>query len=642
VASIWEGWGLRWLVTGAISSIIAVFGVETLPAQAQASPSSPPIRYIGHAKPDAHQGDGGLPWAVGVQNYQVLRASRMFADISDGQGWTFHHAQNLVYWKGKFYAEFIASPVQENGLPTNVMMSSSADGRDWSMPIVIFPQWNDYKDPHHPVRSQLHQRMGFFVAPNGKLLVISHYGLWNNEQNDIFGGPGHVLREVHEDGTLGPIYFVRFGKNWNESNAPFPFYTSSPDTHFVAACNALLENKFVTDQWFELERGYPADAYIQIPGIQADSKQARSRRKALSFFHRSDGSVVGIWKKAWASVSIDNGRTWSVPVQAPGIAQTFAKFWGQRTSDGRYALAYDPFDEPPGYRWPLAVTTSDNGVDFDHMLAVFGELPFRRYQGWAKNNGPQYMRGIAEGNPLPPDGAMWMVFSVNKEDIWVTRIPVPIRGSVNTPVNDNFNNMKPGGIVPDWNIYSPRWAPVKVVEFPGAENKSLQLTDGDPYDYARAVRVFPESSKGTVSFRLLAKQANGEMDVELDTPDGKRPVRVTLNSNGNLEIANGNRMVPAGTYPTDSWIPVTIAFDAASHKYSVEVSGKSVLRDAAFAEPAQALQRLSFRTGPYRSAYIEQSNGKDDKGVFVGRIDPRTDHPDAHPAVFYVDDVTSK
>jgi hypothetical protein len=609
-------------------------------AQTRVGGPQEPLRYIGNARPDPHKGDGGLPWAVGVQNYQVLRASRLYPEISDGQGWTFHHAQNLVYWKGKFYAEFIASPVQENGLPTNVMMASSPDGRNWSMPIVIFPQWNDYKDTHHPVRSQLHQRMGFFVAPNGRLLVLSHYGLWNNEGNDIFGGPGHAVREVHEDGSLGPIYFVRFGQGWDASNAPFPYYTSSSEQGFRDACDSLLVNKFVTDQWFELEKGYPANAYIQIPGIQATSKEALSRRKALSFFTRKDGAVVGIWKKAWTSISTDNGKTWSVPVQAPGVARTFAKLWGQKTSDGRWALAYDPFDSPPGYRWPLAVTTSDDGITFDHMLAVYGELPFRRYPGLAKNNGPQYMRGIAEGNPQPPDGAMWMVFSVNKEDIWVTRIPVPIRGSVSEPVHDEFDDMETGGVVTNWNTYSPRWAPVRVADFPSAQNKSLELSDGDPYDYARAVRVIPLSKRGSISFKLFAKQTNGEMDIELDTPHGDRPVQIVLNNKGTIEIPNAGRA--AAKYPPNQWLNFVIDFDCAGQAYSVWLDGKILAANVRFAEPATEVQRLSLRTGPYRPAYMEQSNAKTDAGLFVGHIDPQTDQPLKSPAVFYVDSVLTK
>lgn len=627
--------------TIAIAMVGCFAGVLSAQLQLQDKVGGPqePIRFIGNAKPDPHYADGGLPWAVGVQNYQVLRASRLFPKLSDGQGWTFHHAQMLAYWKGKFYAEFIASPLQENGLPTNVMMASSADGRHWSMPIVIFPQWNDFKDPEHPIHSQLHQRMGFYVAPNGKLLVISHYGQWNNEKNDIFGGPGFVVREVREDGSFGPIYFVRFGQGWSATNAPYPWYTSSPDKQFEGACRALLANKFVTDQWFELGKGFPADDYIQIPGVQPASEEARSHRKALSFFTRKDGTVVGIWKEAWTAISDDHGNTWSVPVQAPGVAHTFAKLWGQKTSDGRYALAYDPFDSPPGYRWPLVAASSNDGITFDHMLAVYGEVPYRRYPGLAKNNGPQYMRGIAEGNPQPPDGAMWMVFSVNKEDIWVTRIPVPIRGAVDAPVHDEFDNMKAGGVVTDWNVYSPRWAPVEVADFPSAKNKSLQLADGDPYDYARAVRVFPLSKKGAVSFKLMAKQANAQMNINLDSPHGKRPVRIILNDKGEVDIANGSAMTSAGKYISNQWMTFTIDFDCGSQTYSVRLDGKSIGTNFEFAESASALQRFSLQTGPYRAARMEQSGAISDNGFFTGSINPRTDHPLKTPAVYYVDSV---
>ncbi len=40
-----------------------------------------------------------------------------------------------------------------------------------------------------------------------------------------------------------------------------------------------------------------------------------------------------------------------------------------------------------------------------------------------------------------------------------------------------------------WNIYSPLWAPVKV------EDGTLVLKDKDPFDYAKAERIFPASKK---------------------------------------------------------------------------------------------------------------------------------------------------
>jgi len=57
--------------------------------------------------------------------------------------------------------------------------------------------------------SVMHQRMGFYVAPDGRLLTLAFYGYSptprigpNNGQ-----GLGRVVREIREDGSLGPIYF---------------------------------------------------------------------------------------------------------------------------------------------------------------------------------------------------------------------------------------------------------------------------------------------------------------------------------------------------------------------------------------------------------------------------------------------------
>lgn len=80
----------------------------------------------------------------------------------------------------------------------------------------------------------------------------------------------------------------------------------------------------------------PADYYPAVTKCEADE-----RWKALSFYKRRDGVTVDLWKMAWTAVSTNGGKTWSKPVQASGFARTFAKLWGQRNSDGRYAIAYD-------------------------------------------------------------------------------------------------------------------------------------------------------------------------------------------------------------------------------------------------------------------------------------------------------------
>jgi len=139
----------------------------------------------------------------------------------------------------------------------------------------------------------------------------------------------------------------------------------------------------------------------------------------------------------------------------------------------------------------------------------------------------QYVRGIEEGNGTPPGGDLWVTYSSNKEDIFVSRVPVPVRYSATGAVNDTFDAIPLGGAIPNWNIYTTLWAPVRIAAFPSAANKSLELSDRDPHDYARAVRVFEESKTAALSFKVYPKQADaGRLEIEVMDRFGSRPVRL--------------------------------------------------------------------------------------------------------------------
>lgn len=214
------------------------------------------------------------------------------------------------------------------------LLSTSSDGRNRGRPKIVFPdKGKSYL---------LHRRMGFFIAPDGRLLVHGHYG----SEQDPFGGPGNAIREIRENATLGPVFFIRYGAGWNEqkANKLFPYYRRCRDEGFVEACEALLADKLMTDQWFELQVGHPKGAYAKVEDLDQNDKEAvsvaRGKRKALSYWHRGDGAVVGIWKRAWTALSFDEGQNWTKPMQGPGIHRAFSKHWGQRTEDGRYALVY--------------------------------------------------------------------------------------------------------------------------------------------------------------------------------------------------------------------------------------------------------------------------------------------------------------
>ena len=172
---------------------------------------------------------------------------------------------------------------------------------------------------------------------------------------------------------MGPIYFIRYSSHaqWNETNTAYPLYTKSKDKGFREACQALLGDKLKTLQWIDEDRGL--DGFYNL-------KDSINRVQATSYYHRKDGKTVALWKWSYAALSPDDGKTWSTPVRIPSLIMAGGKQWGQRTPDGRYAICYNPIETQP-YRYPLIAISSDDGITYDSMCVVHGEVPPRRFMG---------------------------------------------------------------------------------------------------------------------------------------------------------------------------------------------------------------------------------------------------------------------
>ena len=590
---------------------------------------SQPVRYTGTKVANTDYHDGQLRPVVGVQSHQVLRANRSHPDWAEGSGWTYNHAPMLACWNGRFYLEYLSNPVDEHGPPGHTLLTSSPDGIHWERPTVVFPRYKVpdgiYQGPtDYPLaagsEAVMHQRMGFFVSPDGRLLVLGFYGI--SPATHIFPndgrGIGRVVREVYDGGSFGPIFFVRYNRHagWNEGNTHYPYYKEAKDSGFVESCEALLADKLVTLQWWEEDRS--TDGFYAAPGY-----------KALSYYHLDDGRVVALWKWSKAAISADEGKTWSPVADVPSLIMAGGKIWGQRTSDDRYALVYNPTPEG-NHRWPLAVVTGENGIDFDNMLTVEGEAPPLRFQGAYKDFGLNYVRGIVEGNGTPTDGAMWLTYSMNKEDIWVSRVPVPIRSEVDEPVRDTFNELETEGIVTDWNIYSSQWASVSVVAYPDDNDKSLALRDQDPYDYARAMRVFPESTLVQVKFRIQTKQNDtGQLFVEITDHKGSAPMWLVFDAGGFIRAKDGGHLVPVQEYAPDGWYDVDVELNTVHHTYRLSINGELVKPRGRCAAPVRSVERLVFRTGPRRREPTLETETN------AGGDLPSPDDPVA-PAVYHI------
>ncbi|MHC4062369.1 MAG: hypothetical protein ACYSR6_12315, partial [Planctomycetota bacterium] len=279
-----------------------------------------------------------------------------------------------------------------------------------------------------------------------------------------------------------------------------------------------------------------------------------------------------------------------------------------------------------------------------NMLCLHGEVPAQRNQGIHRSRGPQYVRGIVEGNGDPPGKHLWNTYSVNKEDIWVSRLHVPVTGTVKKHVNEDFEKAATEADLELWNLYVPRWAPISIVKDPqDSRNKCLELRDEEPYDHAVVERAFPPSRAVTVKFRImLAELPQGRiLEFEVVDAKGTRPMRVRIDRRW-LYMDRKLMSINPVRISTGEWHDVTVKLDCESQSYDVGLNGKWVRKGVAFAEEVKSLERMIFRTGPYRGdvrALIVDSEPRP-SGLYTEDLPGADDKVSV--SVFLIDDVKTK
>ncbi len=549
---------------------------------------SPILQVVDPKRADHRFQDGALPHAAGVKSYQILRANRALPGDAEGFGWTYNHAAMLCYAFGRFYCQFLSNPVDEHEVPGHTLLTSSGDGLHWERPRLLFPEFQadtaPYRGPTSPLLKPRmwtvpHQRMGFYMASNGVLLTLSFYGLVHDRKISMpcdGWGIGRAVRRIFPDGSLGDISFLMYNPPagfTRENVRAFPFFEESPDEAFRQACRELLENGAVMRQMYEEQRH--DKTLFPRPGAQA-----------FCFYTVAGQEMVGVYKKSLASVSHDGGRTWTDPAFQPSVHTMSGKVWGQRTSDGRFALLYNP--TPDGqHRWPIAAVTGEDGHVFDHLCAVTGDMSPQRYGGLDKNLGPQYLRGIAECNPQPPDGDLYLVYSNNKEDIWLSRIPVPL--TAEGPLQGALDLT--GKELPrTLGVYSPCWAPVRL------EDGAVVMRDRDPYDRAAAEVSLGKTMRGSARLTLRVEHLAREGGVTLEMQDdtGRVAVQVIFRPDGKVYLRQDGRVEPWQAWTPGQIQEMEITWDVECFKACIRLNGRE--SHLAFTASVNEITRLHLAT----------------------------------------------
>ena len=547
------------------------------------------VRYTGTTLSNVDYHHGQLSPAVGVHNIQTLRVSRADTGTSN---WTYNHQPMLAYWNNNFYLEYLSNPVGEHVPPGRTLLQTSKDGYNWTNPVVIFAPYKlingtvkeGRTDSAKNTFAVMHQRIGFYTSKNKSLFALGYYGIVLGQKDDPNDGNGigRVIREIKTDGAFGTIYFLRYNHGFNEKNTSYPFYKSSKDKNLITAGDEILATPLLMQQMVE-----EADRNDPLISLQKDFK-------AFNYYHLPNGNAVGFWKYALTSITKNEGKTWQYgPLRAPGFVNANAKIWGQKTSDKKYATVYNPSE----FRWPLAVSVSDDGLNYKNLLLINGEITSLRYGGAYKSYGPQYVRGIQEMDGVVPGGNMWVVYSMNKEDIWISEIPVPVKDKITTDVNDVFADKRDGEELKEWNLFSPLWCKTQIERI--AEKKVLTLHDSDPFDYAKAERIFPGAKRTTVEFSVTAQQNYGTLEIEMVDAKGTPCLRLMLDSTGNILTKQGYRNKSIGKYAVGELLNIKIELNTSTRFYSVTINNNKPSSNLCFA-PVESVDRIVFRTGATR------------------------------------------
>ncbi len=560
------------------------------------------IHYTGKTLSNPERHDGGLSPVVGVHNIQTMHANREHPATANNDGWTYNHQPMMAYWNNQFYLHFLCDPSDEHIPPSRTMLQTSKNGYHWTEPQILFPELQvpeGFQKPNRPEKAHnliaiMHQRVGWYVSKSGQLFAIGNYGVAFDRKDDPNDGNGigRVIREVKKDGTFGPIYFIYLNGAYktymtNKAHKTYwPFYTKA-DKATRKACEEILANPRYRMQWVE-------EADRDEPLIPLNKPY-----KAYCDYTLPDGRIAALWKHALTSISDDGGQTWAQPVErAKGFVNSNAKIWGQRLSDGTYATIYNPSE----YRWPLAISLSSDGLEYTTLNLVQGEVPPMRYGGNYKSYGPQYVRGIQEGNGIPQDSDLWVAYSMNKEDMWVAHIPVPVQTEASSHADGTEFNALSGSAAENplsqlttWNIYSPLTAPVSL------NDGWLTLSDQDPFDYARVERKIPSTKELTVAFDIRAQQNNnGLLQIEFLDKNGTACSRIELTDKGEMRCKGGARYGGLGKYEAGHTYHFECHLSVSRRLIEVFIDGKKAGQRMFFA-PVESIECIMFRTGSRRT-----------------------------------------
>ena len=343
---------------------------------------------------------------------------------------TFSHHGHLAYHRGVLFAAWDSHARDENSSGQHGIFRYSTDeGETWSVAKALFPPLANKVPWSETNQSNPFQTSQGFAEVDGQLYAVTCVDKALQDKVYRFNEVsrirvGFLAREVRTDGTLGTVFWLSA-----QAPEPEPGYAPIPagDPMLVKKISAYFEEPANLRQLLFKPRQHPDsdDEHRMTEPTQAwrldDGTWVRLYRNQGTIHGKSRSEIEDSRpRRHYAAFSFDDGKTWTVPTQT-NFPDTGSRANAGRLPDGQYYVINNPLpmSARQGGRAMLAISLSRDGLEFDRMAVIRFIAPTARYAGKAKGGGGyQYPHSVVVGDRL------WAIYSVNKEDMEVARIPL--------------------------------------------------------------------------------------------------------------------------------------------------------------------------------------------------------------------------
>ena len=386
---------------------------------AEERPGVAPAGSVHHmwecGRPDPSKPGAGFPVVSNARHIRIYTATRETGAYS-------HHSR-LHWHAGRFYAMWSNHRFGEDGPGQRVLWSSSVDGETWE-------QWREVFPPPVPMvpseQPGLVLTAGGWRVVGGRLFALAAcqvvLGFEDLDRTSLSPKRdrkhiarkrqrcSRLAREVHGDGTLGPVFAV--GDRLPDADQ-FAFRFLPHTDPSVSECVSGIHGQ---------------DVRRRLP-----EGRGTNRLCEPTVYRAADGTFVLLMRddryshRMYVSFSED-GVAWpeAVPTDipdSPSLSQTLALADGTVLLVGnQMAPEFDNPGRPNHYgRDPLMVSVSPDGRLFTRAYALrCGQQQWRvpRSEVRGRGGGGQYPSALVH------DGMLHVLYSMGKEDIWVSRVPL--------------------------------------------------------------------------------------------------------------------------------------------------------------------------------------------------------------------------